>query len=111
MTLEDGYRDKVRDLPRLRQAFIALRGFLPTHHSESTSARIRLLWYLLALQDANHDGGPDQIRVTAGDYLQEPEILKQNERKLCAEVDLNLAVHYADRFAFGHAEVIVGEWI
>lgn len=109
-TLEEGYRDKVRDLRRLRQAFAAVRGLLPALPEEA-SPRMRLLWYLLALQDANHDGDPERIRATAGDYLQERETLKQNERELCADADLNLAVHYADRFAFGHAEVTVGEWI
>lgn len=109
-TLEDEYRNKVRDLRRLRQAFNAVRGLLPAL-SESASPRMRLLWYLLALQDANHDGDPERIRASAGDYLQERETLKQSDRELCADADLNLAVHYADRFAFGHAEVTVGEWI
>ena len=109
-TLEDGYRDKVRDLQRLRLAFTAVRGLLPAL-PEAASPRMRLHWYLLALQDANHDGDPARIRTTAQDYLKERETLKQNERELCAEADLNLAVHYADRFAFGHAEVTVGEWI
>ena len=109
-TLEDDYRDKVRDLRRLRRAFAAVRGLLPAL-PEAASPRMRLLWYLLALQDANHDGDPARIRATAGDYLQERETLKQNERELCADADLNLAVHYADHFAFGHAEVTVGQWI
>ena len=109
-TLEDGYRDKVRDLQRLRLAFIAVRGLLPAL-PELASPRMCLLWYLLAFQDANHDGDPARIRTTAQDYLKERETLKQNERELCAEADLNLAVHYADRFAFSHAEVTVGEWI
>ena len=109
-TLEDSYRDKVRDLRRLRQAFSAVRELLPAL-PEGASPRMRLLWYLLALQDANHDGDPERIRASAGDYLQERETLKQSDRELCADADLNLAVHYADRFAFGHAEVTVGEWI
>ncbi|MCC7279609.1 MAG: hypothetical protein IT487_15015 [Chromatiaceae bacterium] len=109
-TLEERYRDKVRDLGRLGEALGAVRHLLKTLPANA-SPRMRLLWYLLALQDANHDGDPIRIRATAETYLRERETLKQNERELCADADLNLAVHYADRFAFGHAEVTVGEWI
>ena len=109
-TLEERYRDKIRNLRQLRRAFAAVRNLLPAL-PETANPRMRLLWYLLALQDANHDGDPARIRATAGDYLHERQTLKQNERELCADADLNLAVHYADHFAFGHAEVTVGEWI
>jgi hypothetical protein len=109
-TLEARYRDKVRDLKQLRRAFKAVRGLLPTL-PENAGPRMRLLWYLLALQDANHDGDPQRIRDTAGAYLQEREQLKKSERELCADADLNLAVHYSDHFAFRHAEVTVGDWI
>ncbi|MEA3641660.1 MAG: hypothetical protein VBE63_17205 [Lamprobacter sp.] len=109
-TLEARYRGKARELKQLRRALTAVRTLIPALPQDA-SPRMRLHWYLLALQDANHDGDPERIRATAGDYLKERQQLKQNDRELCADADLNLAVHYSDRWAFGHAEVTVGEWI
>lgn len=108
--LEDDYRDKVRDLRRLRRAFAAVRGLLPAL-PENAGPRMRLLWYLLALQEANHDGDPTRSHAMALEYRRERERLRENTRELCADADLNLAVHDADRFAFGHAELTVLEWI
>ena len=108
--LEDDYRDKVRDLRRLRRAFAAVRGLLPAL-PENAGPRMRLLWYLLALQEANHDGDPTRSHAMALEYRRERERLRENARELCADADLNLAVHDADRFAFGHAELTVLEWI
>ena len=109
-TLEAGYRDKVRDLVRLRRAFSAVRDLLPAL-PETASPRMRLLWYLLALQDANLDGDPQRIRATAANYLRERTTLMQVERELCAYADLNLAVHAADRFEFGFAEATISDWV
>lgn len=108
--LEGRYRDKVRDLAALRRAFAAVRELLPALPADA-SPRLRLLWYLLAFQDANHDGDPARIHDTAGAYWRERDRLLQSERELCAEADLNLAVHDADHFAFDHAEVIVSDWV
>jgi len=108
--LENDYHDKVPDLRRLRRAFAAVRGLLPDL-PENAGPRIRLLWYLLALQDANHDGDPTRSHAMALAYRQERDRLRENARELCADADLNLAVHDADRFAFGHAELTVLEWI
>ncbi|MBK1645474.1 hypothetical protein CKO25_12635 [Thiocapsa imhoffii] len=108
--LEEDYRDKVRDLCRLRRAFGAVRGLLPTL-PENAGPRMRLLWYLLALQDANHDGDPTRSHAVACEYRRERDRLRENARELCADADLNLAVHDADRFAFGHAELTVLEWV
>lgn len=108
--LEEDYRAKVLDLRRLRRAFTAVRSLLPAL-PEGASPQMRLLWYQLALQDANHDGDPTRSYALATEYRRERERLKDNARELCADADLNLAVHDADRFAFGHAELTVLEWI
>jgi hypothetical protein len=108
--LEARYRDPVRDLGRLRRAFASVRALLPGL-PEGASPRMRLLWYLLAFQDANHDGDPDRMSEAAARYRQERERLMRASRELCAHADLNLAIHYADRFEFQRAEAVVGEWV
>ncbi len=109
-TLEAGYRDKIRDLARLRRAFAAVRSLLPELPAGARPP-MRLLWYLLALQDANHDGDPARTRAVASEYRRERARLMQVDRELCAYADLNLAVHEADRFAFADAEALIEEWV
>jgi predicted ATPase len=108
--IENYYSNKIRDLEQLRKLFAATRALLPTIPSYAGD-QVRLLWYLLALQDANHDGDPERIQETATNYANERESLKQSDPELCAYADLNLAVHYADSFEFAHAEVTVGKWV
>gem|GEM_PF-1885555 len=108
--LENNYRDNVRDLSRLRVAYAAVREMLPKNMGLGRP-EMRLLGYLLALQHANHDGDPMRIRNHAAAYATERRRLIQMDRELCAYTDLNLAVHYADQFQFGHAEVVVRDWI
>jgi hypothetical protein len=109
-TIEGFYENKVRDLSRLRKVFIAVHRLMPALPPEA-GARMRIMWYLIALQDANHDGDPERIRKTAATYTTERKILKHSDLELCSYTDLNLAVHYADMFEFANAEVTVGDWI
>jgi len=108
--LEQGYQEKIPDLQRLRRAFAAVRTLLPAL-PEQASAHMRLLWYLLALQDANHDGDPQRSRDVAGYYRHERASLKHDARELCAYADLHLAVHYADRFEFETAAALIEDWL
>lgn len=109
-TLENRYQGKVRDLNGLRRQFAIARQLIPSL-PEVAAPRMRLLWHLLALQDANHDGDPERIRQSASAYLAERTALRDADRDLCAYADLNLAVHYADRFEFNEAEVTISEWV
>lgn len=109
-TLEAIYQEKVRDLSRLRRQFGVFKRLIPTLPKAATP-HMRLLWHLLALQDANHDGDPDRIQKAVADYLKERPALRQAEFELCAYADLNLAVHYADRFEFERAEATTRQWL
>jgi len=109
-TLETRYQAKVRDLNRLRRQFAIVRQLIPSL-PEAATPRMRLLWHLLSLPEANHDGDPERIRQSASAYLAEHTALRDADRELCAYADLNLAVHYADRFEFSQAEVTISEWV
>lgn len=109
-TLETCYQAKVRDLNSLRRQFTIVRQLIPSL-PEVAAPRMRLLWHLLALQDANHDGDPERMHQSASAYAADRAVLRDVDRELCAYADLNLAVHYADRFEFSQAEVTISEWV
>jgi len=109
-TLEQRYQNKVRDLGQLRRLFQTVRRLLPPLPT-TAPPRLQLLDHLITLQDANHDGNPDRILAAAQRYSADRNRLKENQRELCAYTDLNLAVHYADRFEFGRAEDVISEWV
>jgi hypothetical protein len=108
--LEERYSAKARDLTTLRRAFKAVHRLITALPADS-SPRMRLLWYLLVLQDANHAGDSRRIGDAATAYIAERARLKEAERELCAFADLNLAVNHADRWEFDRARATVEDWV
>jgi hypothetical protein len=109
--LETKYAQKERDLVKLRRYFTELSPMIAPLES-SASVRRKLLFTLLRLQRANHDGNPEAIQSLAGSYSQlKSEALGKGEHFLAADCDLNLAVHYNDSFLFSKAFALMREWI
>jgi hypothetical protein len=77
---------------------------------DDAPVRMRLRWMLLAFQDANHDGDPGRVQKTLNDYFLLREAALEGDRKLSAYTDLNMAVHFADRFEFAETEATVRQW-
>ncbi|MBP5544018.1 MAG: NACHT domain-containing protein [Kiritimatiellae bacterium] len=100
------YEKKDRDLRRIERIADA---FFETFPDEmfANQPRLRFLRLLAALQQANHDGNP-----AAGDAAfrlydgLRADMLKR-DLELCAYGDLNVAVHFNDRFEFGKAEALL----
>lgn len=103
--LEERYKAKVRDLRSLRRLFNAVH-VLVSSCGEEASARLRLLWTLLTLQSANHDGDPERAHEAALHYRALREEVLPHDRELVAHADLNLAVHLNDQFMFEDAWII-----
>ncbi len=69
--------------------------------------RIRLLWTVLQLQQANHSGDPAAVRNAVNDYLKIRDEVFRKSPSLVAHVDCNLSVHFCDRFDFSEAETVL----
>lgn len=108
--LEERYQSPLRDLRSLRFLFDFAMSCVngpPAH----IHIRLSLLWSVLALQDANHDGDPDRVRAAVTYYTEVRKTALDVDRELTAYIDLNLAVHWADRFEFVQAEKIIRRWL
>lgn len=108
--LEKRYQNKLRDLSELRRLFRLVKPLVKELPSNA-APRLKLLKNVIALQDANHDGDPERIKQAVQSYIEDRLKFIESERELCAYVDLNLAVHYSDRFEFGQAETLISEWV
>lgn len=107
--LEERYQAKQRNLRELRSQFKAVRRLIPDV-PDSSGMHVRLLWIVMGLQNANHDGDPQRAAELAGEYRQIRDQAIQQDREFCVYLDLNLAVHYADRFEFKTAFDIIDQW-
>ncbi|MGI6393656.1 MAG: KH domain-containing protein [bacterium] len=104
-SLEEKYRQKERDLQKLRRYFNALYPFIESLE-ESASNSIKLLITLLKLQKANHDGDPAKAGISEAKYIEMRNVAISKggmDLELAVECDLNLGVHYNDRFEFKKA--------
>ena len=110
LELEKRYQSKSRNLNELRRLFLFLKDCIKSMPDEAP-VRMRLLWILLAFQDANHDGDPGRVQKTLNDYFLLREAALESDRELTAYTDLNMAIHFADRFEFAEAESTVRQWI
>ncbi len=101
-TLESRYQQKSRDLKALRRQTSMVKNLveLPTRH---TPLRQTLLWHLIDLQRANHDGDPEGGGKAAEEYLALRARVVEHDRELVAYADLNVAVHLNDQFRFEEA--------
>jgi hypothetical protein len=106
-SLEECYQSKERNLRQLRYLHRAVKSIIPSPGPEAPP-RIRLLWTVLALQDANHDGDPARAKECAKSYRSLRSVVLDYDRELVANTDLNLIVHYNDTFDF-HAALRMNE--
>lgn len=70
----------------------------------------KLIRILAELQSANHDGDPGRAERCVMAYLASRERLFRQDFQLCAYADMNLAVHYNDRFEFERSAEISRKW-
>ena len=102
-TLEKLYENKARDLRKLGAMLSFVHSVIPKPEDES-HPRIKLLWSLLDIQDANHRGDPDSAKEEVKQYISFRPKAIDLDRELSAYADLNLAVHFADQFEFAEAK-------
>jgi hypothetical protein len=100
--LDRRYGSAGRDLDRLRPQFAAACEVVGRPGPEA-GFRLRLLDAAVHLQNANHDGDPERAGAVAVAYSRLRGEAAVHDRELAAFVDLNLAVHHADRFEFAWA--------
>ena len=103
--LERAYEQKERNLDELRAVSRPFLEGLPAP-AEKAHPRLQLLRSVLELQDANHHGDPERAYAAAACYEARRDRLAPHDRELCAYADLNLAVHYNDRFESEVAQLI-----
>ena len=102
-SLEARYRDKDRDMGKLRKYFTEIMPFIESEE-ESANTVTKLLFTSIRLQNANHEGNPEKIRAYLEDYDEKRKrAVEQKKWEYLADCELNLAVHYNDEFLFDKA--------
>ena len=102
----DEYEKKDRNLRtigRIADVFFAL-------FSDQTFAdkpKLRFLRMLASLQKANHDGNPAAAEQGLSSYGALHSEMEKRDLELCVYADLNVAVHFNDRFEFDKAEKLL----
>ena len=91
--LERRYAAKERDLNKLRKI---LSGVAELVDVSETSSTIRLIWSLIRMQAANHDGDPHSAEQMLEIFREERSRLIETDRVLVATADLNYIVHLND---------------
>jgi hypothetical protein len=108
--LDERFRAKHRNLEKLQKQLEFARAVIPLGPS-SVGTRLRLLWAAVELQDANHAGDPVRANRLASTYEADWASTKRADPPLVLWTDLNLAVHYADRFDFAKAKSLLERWL
>ena len=98
--LESRYAAKERDLNKLRKI---LSGVAEIVDLGTASPAIRLLWVLIRMQAANHDGDPRAGEKLLALFREERGRLIAIDRVLVATADLNYIVHLNDLFRWEEA--------
>ncbi len=101
--LEEKYQSKSRDLSKLHILFKNVKYLIPNLDINYTSAEISLLWTAIELQDANHGGDPHRIDKAVSNYESNRINLLNDDFELVTYIDLNVVVHYNDKFDFDTA--------
>lgn len=106
--LNNRYLSKDRDLDSLQVQFDAVRNIVPEPDIKIGS-RIWLLWTLVHLQNANHDGNAERIAEITPLYEEVISELIDEDPELVSYAQLHLAVAFADRFEFDKAHSLLDE--
>ena len=107
--LEKMFEDKERDLPLLNHLCKELSKRFPLDSYEGCP-RQKLIRILVELQNANHAGDPERAQECVRLYTENRKLLLNEDFYLCAYTDMNLTVHYNDRFDFASAAAICRNW-
>ena len=102
----DEFENKNRDLRRIALVADAFFEAFPDADFEGRP-KLRFLRLLANLQKANHDGDPASAEAALRGYEEMRREMEKRDRELCAYGDLNLAVHFNDRFSFEKAETVL----
>lgn len=100
--LDRMYRAKDRNVPQLTRLFNTLAPLLSGAQTASTP-RTRLLRSMLELEEANHRGDPESVRLAVEAYRESRREGFRTDPALACLRECMLAVHYADRFEFDEA--------
>ena len=107
--LEKMFEEKERDLPLLNHICKELSKRFPLDSYEGCP-RQKLIRILVELQNANHAGDPERAQECVRLYTENRNALLKQNLDLCAYTDMNLTVHYNDRFDFASAAAICRDW-
>ena len=107
--LEKMFEAKERDLPLLNYICRELEKKFPLEEFRGLP-RQKLIRILVELQKANHAGDPENAEKCIALYRKDYEVLFDQDPGLCAYTDMNLTVHYNDRFEFRKAAEVCSPW-
>lgn len=102
--LENRYRARERDLPRLRKSLQIIGKTIGA--PDSLGLRSKFIWALLEIQNANHHGDPEAAKKHLSVFNSLKNEIIQSDPVLTSEGALNLAVHFNDQFRFEDAQII-----
>lgn len=104
----DEFERKDRELRKLGRIADAFFAAFPDEAFEDRP-KPRFLRLLASLQQANHDGNPAAADETFRLYDGLRAEMAKRDFELCLYADLNVAVHFNDRFEFGKAESLLSQ--
>lgn len=107
--LERMFEEKDRDMKLLNSVSKTLINEFPLSEFDNYPQQ-KLNRILVELQAANHNGEPEKVEECVKMYMESREKLKKQNLELCVYTDMNLAVHFNDRFEFEKGAEICREW-
>ena len=102
----DEFENKNRNLRRFALVADAFFEAFPDADFDGRP-KLRFLRLLANLQKANHDGDPAAVEAALRSYSELRGEMLKRDLDLCVYGDLNLAVHFNDRFSFSKAETLL----
>ena len=107
--LERMFEEKDRDMKLLNSVSKTLINEFPLSEFDNYPQQ-KLNRILVELQAANHNGEPEKVDECVKMYMESREKLKKQNLELCVYTDMNLAVHFNDRFEFESGAMTCRKW-
>ena len=107
--LEDMFEKKERDMKLLNTVSELLVKEFPISEFDEFPKQ-KLIRILVELQNANHSGNPKKVQQCVEVYQACRKQLFEHCLELCVYADMNLSVHFNDRFEFDRAAKICRTW-